>query len=172
MTAAPARSTLPLTAVALAAAVVAAHLEAAIQALPVSLPLGLFLLGVAATVAGWATWSWRRAAGPPWVGVPVFAGLAALWLLSRTVGLPFAGGLRAPVGPLDAATALNELLLVAVCIWWAAGRDGGTRMAGAGYLALCASVTMISMGCTVGVASGADRAWAAVHGTPLFCHLI
>jgi hypothetical protein len=166
------RSPLPLTAVALAGFVVAAHLEAAVQALPVSPALGGYLLAAAAGSGGWAVWAWRQRGIAVWAGIALFGSLAALWACSRTVGLPLGAGLRAPAGPLDGATFVDELLLVVVCVRWGLRRTGGGRTAAVSYAAVCVSLMLLSMGCTVGQASVSQRAWAAGRGDPLFCHLI
>jgi hypothetical protein len=61
---------------------------------------------------------------------------------------------------------------VAIYVAWASGRSGGARVLGTGYLALCLSLMLISMGCSVGQASGQTQAWATAHGATLYCHLL
>lgn len=168
----PLRTPLPVIAAALAAFIALAHLEAAVQAASPSPALGAWLLGVALLVAGWA-WAAVRVGGAvvP-AGMALFGILALVWIASRTVGVPGTGGLRAPVGPLDAVTCLDELLLAGVCARWAGGRSGNGTIAVTAYVALSVSFVMLSMGCGVGAAAAGQRAWAASHGAPLFCHLI
>ncbi len=97
----------------LGAFIAAAHLESAVQAVSSSWALALVLAAVAALVA---TWTWRLWRGGSVAvaraGAGLFAALAALWLASRTAGLPFGLAPRAPIGALDALTALDEVLLV------------------------------------------------------------
>lgn len=166
------RTPLPAIATALAAFIAVAHIEAAVQAIGASPLLGTWLLAVAALVAGWVWAAVRRGGGAVWLGTALFGALALVWIVSRTAGLPLAGGLRAPVGPLDAITCLDELLLAAVCARWAGGRTGNARLAASAYVALSGSFVILSMGCGVGAAGGAQHAWAAGHGAALFCHLI
>jgi hypothetical protein len=163
---------LPIT-VALAGFVAAAHLETAVEAVPVSLGLAAALLVVA---AGSATWGWRVLRTPTaralrW-GAGVFVVLALVWLASRTTGLPFGLAPRAPLGLLDTATALDEVLLAGAALALArGGRRRARFLPGSGFAALSVSFVLLSMGCGVGSAAPARERAVAAHGLVLYCHL-
>lgn len=156
----------------LGAFIAAAHLESAVQAVSSSWALALVLAAVAALVA---TWTWRLWRGGSVAvaraGAGLFGALAALWLASRTAGLPFGLAPRAPIGPLDALTALDEVLLVGLPLLLTRPLAFLTRRGpGIGFIAMSASFVMLSMGCQVGTsATGAQH--LAGHAFTLYCHL-
>ncbi len=102
------------------AAVVPPHLRGEVAA-------GAFLLAAAVVQLAWAAAAQRPTARLLATGVAVNLGLVAVWLVSRTTGLPFAGALgidagRHPVGAWDLTCVAFELLAVAAC--WRVLRDG------------------------------------------------
>lgn len=78
---------------------------------------GLFFGASALAQLGWAAAALRRVTPTLlWWGIALNAGCVALWVLTRTWGLP--GGLmpvREPVGPWDLAAVAWELVVVAAC---------------------------------------------------------
>jgi hypothetical protein len=152
-----------LICVGLALFVVAARLEAAVGAFAASSPsVGAVQLAVAVLVglaaARVARSPRRRAlrAGAAGAGV-----LAAVWIALRASG-------QAPVGLLDAMTALDELLLALFAL--AASRGRGTCREGWSLLASVAislSFVVLAMGCEPAVAPASDADGPA----PLICHL-
>lgn len=169
-------------AVGLAAFIAAAHLEAAIDAAPSSLWLSAGTATVAVLTGAWA-WRMLRARSR-WLLATGAAGallLAGVWAYSRTLGLPGAG-FRAPVGPLDAMTALDELLLAVVALMLLGRRAGSAprrpekALVLFGYATASLSLMLLSMGCGIGTVSAASAAaggasGAGGHAFVLFCHL-
>ena len=120
-------------------------------------------------------------------GVALQAGIVALWLVSRTAGLPGVG--RLAVGEFDVLCVLDAVAsgaiagilrgpAVAVATTTATasiGRRG--RMAACQLAALLAgTTTYLAMGSMMAMAAPhtiAFGAWGHAHpGTPLFCHLL
>jgi len=112
---------------------------------------GTFFLLVAALQAGWAFLVWR------WANTRLLAagavlniGLIALWLVTRTAGLPFGSGASMPEGwgvP-DALTAVLELLSVGLIVAiFVRQRQGGaeTSIPSRRATAVLATVTVLVM---------------------------
>jgi hypothetical protein len=94
------------------------------------------LFVVAATLQfAWAAVAYRRPVRSVlWAGALLNAGIALVWLWSRTLGLPVGpdAGTPEPVGRLDAASTVDEILVAVISCWLAsAGRrdaaDGSDR---------------------------------------------
>ena len=117
---------LPLALVATAAA---AGIHAAVVPPHLGEPAaGAFLLAAAVAQLAWAVTAQRPTTRLLRTGVALNLGLVAVWLLSRTVGLPLAGplGLGSPthaVGPWDLTCVVWELLAAAAC-WRVLRRHG------------------------------------------------
>jgi hypothetical protein len=169
-----ARSPALLICVGLALFVVASRLEAAVGAFSASAaPVGALQLGLAALVGLWAA----RAARAPSrrllrVGAAGACALAALWIVTRTVD---AGG-PAPVGVLDALTALDELLLAAFAVAATFDGDPAGRQrrrwegwSAGGSIAISLSFVALAMGCEPAAAPASGGRPSGV--TPLVCHL-
>jgi hypothetical protein len=93
-----------------------AHAAVAPPHLSTSLLVGSFFVVCAAAQLVWAALVWRRRT--PWVlGAGIVGNLVvlALWLVSRTVGVPGLDGPE-PVGPWDLTCALWEVVLVVGCV--------------------------------------------------------
>lgn len=167
------RGMLPPVMFGLAGFIAISHVEASIEAVGSSLALSAVLLAVAAMVGLWARWTARELGRAALLtGAVAFSLLAAIWVCSRTAGLPFGISPRAPVGVLDAATALDEVLLAAaVLVIRASGRRSGNLLSLVGFAAISASFMLMSMGCSVGTSRPASGALSAEQGVPLYCHL-
>lgn len=123
-----------------------------------------WLFGVGFVVAGvlqlaWAVAIWRRNADRRLLiaGGAVQLTIALVWVISRTAGLPYgpSAGAAESIGPLDAQSTFDELLIVAlgaVAIWGA--RRGRRRFAvdGLEVLALLATAATWFM-----LAAGAEH---------------
>ena len=123
-----------------------------------------WLFGVGFVVAGvlqlaWAVAIWRRNGDRRLLlaGLALQLGIALVWVISRTVGLPYGpdAGEAESVGPLDAQSTLDEMLIVVlgiVSLWGA--RRGRRRFAvdGLELLALLATAATWFM-----LASGAGH---------------
>jgi hypothetical protein len=155
-----------LICVGLALFVVASRLEAAVGAFVASSPsVGALQLAAAALVGLWAG---RVARSPSRhllrSGAVGACLLVAAWTATRTIGL---AGPAAPVGLLDAMTALDELLLAAFAL--AAAGTRGARWDGwsaLGSVAISLSFVALAMGCEPAAAPAAGGGVA-----PLVCHL-
>lgn len=95
------------------AAVVPPHLQGEVVA-------GAFLLAAAVVQLAWAAAVQRPTRRLMELGITVNAGLIGVWLVSRTVGLPFAGMLgietgRHPLGAWDLTCIAFEVLAVLAC---------------------------------------------------------
>lgn len=111
-------------------------------------------------------------------GVVLQVALTALWIITRTVGLPGTG--RLPVGEFDLLCAMDALMIAVLC--WRSGpwgRAGSPRVRlGICQLAviLAASTAYMSMASMMAMASPAiGHSGAASHGGPgqtFFCHLL
>ena len=103
--------------------------------------------------------------------------LAAIWLLSRTVGLPTAPAWQPqPVGLLDSVCALDSLIVgvlgVVVCErQWLPARALRTPLTHTGLLLAIASLAVLASGHSHGSALAAGRATGVAHYV-LFCHLL
>jgi hypothetical protein len=164
---------IPVT-IGLAGFVAASHLDASIQSAGSSLPLAAALAATALVVS---LWGWRVAhqlTGRLLLGgAALFASLAAIWLCSRTVGLPFGIAPRAPAGILDSVTAFDEVLLAAAAVMLATtpGRAEGL-LPGFAFLAMSVSFMLLIAGCGIGAATPQRGVgFAARSAVPLFCHL-
>lgn len=166
------RSGALLVVLGLAAFVAASHLETAVEAFGASPAVSLILVAIAAGSARWAVQAARRPTRRTLAtGAAGAIALLALWVCTRTIGLPF--GLAEPVriGALDAVTAADELLLA--CFALAAMRapsSPGQRWSAIGGAAISISFIALAMGC-----SSAQPAQASptAHGVPVtaLCHL-
>lgn len=91
---------------------------------------GLFFAATAWFQAWWAVeYSLRSRTRPLWaLGVMVNAGIVAIWLVSRLVGLPFGPrpGEPEPIGLADVTATVLEATLVIVLVAIAARRNGGS----------------------------------------------
>jgi hypothetical protein len=160
-------------AIGLAAFVAASHLEAAVSAMPHSPAVGVAVGAIAVAAAAWAVRVARRPSRALLLsGAAGAAALVALWLWTRTVGVPgLGGGEPAPVGVLDALSALDALLLAAFAIGAArsAGRPPSERWPVIGCVAISVSFIALAMGCepapTASASAPPDPAAAFV------CHL-
>ena len=114
------------------------------------------------------------------VGIALQLGLTALWIITRTAGLPGIG--RLPVGQFDLLCALDALVIAGLC-WRCAPfaspltprvRLGVCQLAV--ILAACtAYMGMASMMTMSGPSSGQGAGAAATHGQAgehFFCHLL
>jgi hypothetical protein len=166
-----------LVAVGLGACVAASHFESAVEAFAVSPSLSAALATVGLAAAAWAVRSARRPSpGVLLGGAAAALALVALWLLTRAIGLPLDGTRRAPVGVLDALTAVDELLLAGFAV--AAARSSRRRHPPRerwpllGCVAISLSCVVLAMGCEPPDAPAAGA--SAVVASPsreLLCHL-
>ncbi len=142
---------------------------------------GAVAAGEAAIAALQLTWialvSLRE--GRRWVyvaGIALQFVLTAMWIVTRTVGLPGIG--RLPVGEFDLLCALDALMIAALC-WRCAPWSGVTSprlRLGVCQLAviLAACTAYLSMASMMAMSEGAPGN-AAGHGAApprLFCHLL
>ena len=119
------RSILALTSLsagAIHAVVVPEHLREA-------LPFGAFFAATALFQIGWAAMlhdGRDRDRRFLTVGIVGNVGLIALWVVSRTVGVPVGPEpwMPEPKGVLDVSSTILELILVAVALLWPASRPG------------------------------------------------
>lgn len=81
-----------------------------------------------------------------WLGIAGSATTIGVWLLSRSIGLPFGAepGSRAAIGTADAAASLLEgITIVALLLWLRAGAPGrGRRIYAAGFAAVALMGTL------------------------------
>jgi hypothetical protein len=114
------------------------------------------------------------------VGIALQLALTALWIVTRTTGLPGIG--RLPVGEFDLLCALDALVIAALC-WRCApfARPVSQRVRlGVCQLAVVlaattAYMTMVSMMAMTGPPSSASAGPVAAHSQPaphFFCHLL
>jgi hypothetical protein len=81
-----------------------------------SMLVGSFFVACTVAQLTWAALVWqRRTPSLMWLGVLGNAAILALWLVSRTVGVPGLGGPE-PVGPWDATCGLWEVVVVVGCL--------------------------------------------------------
>jgi hypothetical protein len=161
-------------AVGLAAFVAASHVEAAVAAAAAhSLVVGAIAGGVGLVAAAWALRVARRPARALLLaGAAGAATLAALWLWTRTLGVPLSGGARAPVGVLDAITAFDELLLAGYAI--AAARSHGQAAARDRFpLTGCVAISLSFVALAVGCAPPSQAAAGSgdAQAPAFICHL-
>jgi hypothetical protein len=158
--------------------IAASHLEAAVGAFATSPAVSVVLAGLAVAAACWVV---RLAARPSravlLAGACGAAALAALWICTRTLGLPGGIAPRAPAGILDTLTAFDELLLAATALAAARARRPGRgrrqRWPVAGSVAISLSFIALAMGCEPPPApAGGGAPGGYAHGAPaLICHL-
>jgi hypothetical protein len=160
-------------AIGLAACVAASHLEAAVSALPRSPVVGVAVAAIAVVAGAWAV---RVARGPSrallLAGAGGAAALVALWLWTRTLGVPgVGGGVAAPIGVLDALSALDALLLAGFATGAArsAGRAPRERWPVVGCVAISVSCIALAMGCEPSATASASSPAGPAPG--LVCHL-
>jgi hypothetical protein len=130
-------------------------------------PYGVAFAALAWFQVGWAlaylaASAWRVAA----IGAVVNAGAIAVWMLSRTVGMPIGPepGALEPIGPLDLLATAMELALIGLLVWNVAGNrirlrpalsaTSATAIVGSGLLLIVVSTSAAF------AAAGADS-----HGT-------
>jgi hypothetical protein len=94
---------------------------------------GTVLLAIAIAQLGWGVWVYATAAPAAFrTGIALSAGVASIWVASRTVGLPVGPGTWRPeaAGVADiAATALEALIAVMCAAFLAASRRRGSGRA-------------------------------------------
>ncbi len=162
-------------AVGLAAFVAASHLEAAVAAVALSPVIAAIAAAVALLAGAWTVRVARRPSRALLLaGAAGAASLAALWVATRTLGVPFDGSpARAPVGVLDAITALDELLLAGFALAAARPRrrPAGDRFPPLGCVAISLSFIALAMGCGPSQPSAVASAGSDAPGASLICHL-
>lgn len=162
-------------AVGLAAFVAASHLEAAAGALAHSPAVAAIVAAVGFAAAAWALRAARRPSRATLLaGAAAALALAALWVWTRTMGVPLDGSAaRAPAGVLDAITALDEVLLAGFAISAARSLGGPARdrFPVAGCVAISLSFVALAMGCTPAAPDAADAAAPHARAPAYICHL-
>ena len=134
------RSPALVVAVGLGAFVSASHLQTAASAVGASPAIALVLCAMALAAGAWSVCVARRPTRALLaLGAAGALALVALWVLTRTAG-------GAPVGVLDALTALDELLLAGFALA-AARRRPPERWPVAGMVAISLSFMALAMGC-------------------------
>ena len=79
--------------------------------------IGGFFVACAAAQLIWAALAWqRRTPAVLWTGIVGNLAVLALWLVSRTVGIPGIAGGPEPIGPWDLSCALWEVVIVIGCL--------------------------------------------------------
>ena len=79
---------------------------------------GLFFVALAAFQLGWGAWIYERPSRRAYrLGLVVSVTVIAIWLVSRTTGLPLGPGAGSPeeVGPLDPAAAAVQAMVALLC---------------------------------------------------------
>jgi hypothetical protein len=122
------------------------------------LPSGVFFASIAAFQLVWARLAWTR---PPALllasGIVTNAGLAALWVWSRTAGEPLGpnAGEPEPVQAAGICALLLECYVVMGAGWaWFRGDRAGPVSAVGSALVLLGANTIVAAAMTAGVASG------------------
>ena len=78
--------------------------------------VGSFFVACAGAQLAWAAVAWHRPSPAVlWSGILGNLAVLALWLVSRTVGIPGVGGGPEPLGPWDLTCALWEVVIVVGC---------------------------------------------------------
>ena len=78
--------------------------------------VGSFFVACAGAQLSWAAVAWHRPSPTVlWSGIVGNLAVLALWLVSRTVGIPGVGGGPEPLGPWDLTCALWEVVIVVGC---------------------------------------------------------
>ena len=119
MTAAKARRELEVDAAVLAVAAGLIHAVAGVSHLGEYWLFGVFFALLAVAQVGWGALVYRGASRRVLVaGAAGSAAVALLWLVTRTVGLPFGphAGSPEPVGVLDVLATLDEQVVVAIVL--------------------------------------------------------
>jgi hypothetical protein len=169
------RSPVMLITIGLAAAVAVSHIEAAVGAFAGGSPaLAAALVAVAAAAGLWTVRVARRPARSTLLaGAAGAAALVAMWATTRTIGVPLGLAERAPVGVLDALTALDELLLTGFAITAADVQRGlRERWSAVGSIAISLSFIALATGCGPAVAPTTASAGASPSAAvALLCHL-
>jgi hypothetical protein len=79
--------------------------------------IGAFFVLCALAQLAWAAMAWQRPTPTVlWTGILGNLAVLALWLVSRTVGIPGIAGGPEPVGPWDVTCALWEVVVVVGCL--------------------------------------------------------
>src|SRR5436190_16994344 len=81
---------------------------------------GVFFAVLAVFQFAWGGWAYARGtARTLHLGIAVSLAVVAIWLVSRTVGVPFGPEAWQPesVGVLDVAATVDELAIVALSVW-------------------------------------------------------
>lgn len=79
--------------------------------------IGAFFVACAAAQLIWAALAWQRPTPAVlWSGIVGNLAVLALWLVSRTVGIPGIAGGPEPIGPWDVTCALWEVVIVVGCL--------------------------------------------------------
>jgi hypothetical protein len=116
---------------------------------------GLFFIFLALFQSGWALAAWRGARRRLLLaGILVNAAALALWVLTRTSGLPFGPepGVPEAIGVADAACGALELavvLLGTLALWRAFGDRGYSRVAALAALGTAGLTTLLLIGAAV-----------------------
>ncbi len=79
--------------------------------------IGAFFVICAVAQLAWAAVAWqRRTPAVLWTGILGNAAVLALWLVSRTAGIPGIAGGPEPIGPWDLTCAMWEVVIVVGCL--------------------------------------------------------
>jgi hypothetical protein len=108
----------PLGLLSLAAAVI--HFAVTPEHFEEYVLFGVFFVALAAFQLVWGVWMPQRPSpGVLWIGLLVNLGVIAIWVVSRTSGLPIGpeAGEAEEIGPLDALATASEALIVLGSAW-------------------------------------------------------
>lgn len=94
--------------------------------------VGAFFVLCAVAQLAWAAVAWHRPSPAVlWAGILGNLAVLALWLVSRTVGIPGVGDGPEPLGPWDLTCALWEVVIVVGCLRMRREPDTGATEPGA-----------------------------------------